>query len=109
MAVLLSGLPKIVQLPAGDEQFERRGRWVNLGDMVMLDHRRLVIRVMEKLPEAAGLELGALPDTDMPDRIAYAAKLQFGWVCQLVRDAIHQAVRDKTNRTRLFRGHFALA
>jgi hypothetical protein len=106
---LLSGLPEIVQLAASDRQFERRGRWVHLGDMVMPDQKRLVVRALEKLTAAAGLELGGMPDTDMPGRIAHAARYQFGWVCQLVRDAIHQALRDEKAPTQLLRGHFAMA
>ncbi|WP_187278429.1 ATP-binding protein [Methylobacterium sp. WL64] len=109
IAFVLSGLPGIKVLAQKDEQFERRSRWVHFPDVNIDTQRELVTNILVKLSEAAGLGLGAMTETDMPERIAHAANNRYGRICQLVAAAIHQALRAKKTQTELLRGHFALA
>lgn len=109
IAFVLSGLPCIRVLAQKDEQFERRSRWVHFPDVDIHTQRELVTDILNKLSEAAGLGLGSMPETDMPERIARAANYRYGRICQLVVAAIHQALRAKKPQTELLRGHFALA
>ncbi|WP_437871004.1 ATP-binding protein [Methylorubrum extorquens] len=109
VAFLLSGLPGIRVLAKKDEQFERRGNWVHFPDLKMPDEESLVVRILTKMSKAAGLGLGKMSETDMPKRIAHASNYRYARVCQLVRAAIHQALRAKDEPQELLRGHFALA
>ncbi|GAN51441.1 ATP-binding protein [Methylobacterium radiotolerans] len=109
VAFVLSGLPKIAALAKTDEQFERRAFWVDFPDVQMPAERKLVVRILRKLAEAGGLNIGSMGDTDMPERMARAARFRYARICQGVVAAIHVALRADPNATELRREHFALA
>ncbi|TNC11695.1 hypothetical protein FF100_18845 [Methylobacterium terricola] len=108
VAFVLSGLPSIRRIGMADRQYERRGRWVHLPRLRIPGQRNQVIRIMRDLSEAAGLGLGSLPETDMPERVAHAADYAFGRICKVVVNAIHEALHAP-NCNELLPGHFALA
>lgn len=109
VAFVLSGLPRIAALAKIDEQFERRAYWADFPDVQMPTERKLVVRILQKLSEAGGLNIGSMPDTDMPERMAHAARFRYARICQGVVAAIHAALRADPNATELRRDHFALA
>lgn len=109
VAFVLSGLPRISALAKLDEQFERRGFWVDFPDVDMATERKLVVRILRKLSEAAGLDIGSMADTDMPERMAHAGRYRYARICQGVAAAIHAALGADPDATKLDRGHFAQA
>jgi hypothetical protein len=109
VAFILSGLPSVIHLPIDDEQFERRGNYVHFTDVSMPDERGLVTRILSRMSEAGNLSAGALLDTDLPDRIAHAARYRYARICQVVLAAIHMALNDPKAAGRLSLTHFAKA
>jgi len=93
VAFLLSGLPRVAQLPINDEQFERRGAaFVHFTDVALPEERRLVTRILSKMGAAAELDVSPLLPTDLPERLAHAARYRYARICQVVLAAIHSAL-----------------
>jgi hypothetical protein len=107
VAFWLTGLPSVTELPLSDEQFERRGNFVHFPDVAMPDERKLVVRILRQLCEAGEITLGSLPEGDLPERIAHAARYRYARICQVVVAALHEALHG--NADVLLRDHFALA
>lgn len=107
VSFIMSGMPQTTELSRLDEQIERRGSFFILPPVSLPEERVLVTRVVEKLVHAAGLAAPGLTETDVPERIAHAARYQFGRIAQVVLAAIACALGR--GATVLDRGHFALA
>lgn len=109
ISFIMSGLPQTTDMARLDEQFERRAFMQHLPDIDMEDNseRKLVLNIVRKMAEAAEIECDAVLQSDIPDRIAHAAKYRYGRTTQVVFAAIHDAVRSSA--TALHRDHFARA
>ncbi|WP_199084551.1 ATP-binding protein [Bosea sp. ASV33] len=93
VAFLLSGLPGVAQLPLNDEQFERRGgAFIAFTDVKLPEERKLVTKILVKMCEAAGLGVSRLLETDLPERLAHAARYRYARICQITLEAIHAAL-----------------
>ena len=104
---VLTGLPDVLRLPLGDTQVERRENVTYFEGLRMPDERDLVIHIVERMSEAVGIEAGHLSSTDLPDRLARAARRQYARICQLVEGALQEAMHYE--RSALTVGHFAAA
>lgn len=110
VAFLLSGLPRVMKLPIGDEQFERRSAAaIHFTDIDMPNEKKLVIRILRKMAEAGGLAVDGLTETDLSDRLAHAANYRYARICQVVSAAIHAALAADPTTDRLTRLDFAKA
>ncbi len=107
VAFVFSGLPRITHLAGGDEQVERRGNFVRFDDVHMPDERDLVVKIIERLAEPVGLDVGHLveKESDLPGRLAHAANFRYARICQGVVAALQEALHWKN--ARLTVGHFA--
>lgn len=107
VSFVMSGMPEAARLAKFDEQIERRGEFLALPDIIMPDERPLVEKIISKMAEAAPIDCAAIMQSDVPERIAHAARYRFGRIAQVVLAGIEQAAqRDSTALTR---DHFALA
>lgn len=109
IAFVLSGLPQIARLPITDEQVERRNWIIDLPDLQLPAERKLVVRILKRMAGAVGMDVGGMPETDMPERMAHAARYRYARVCQGVAAAIRQALYIDPDASELTRHHFALA
>jgi hypothetical protein len=107
VSFILSGTPETDEIARLDEQFERRGTFMRLPDISMPGERVLVTKIMDAMAQKAELSLGELPKSDVPDRVAHAARYRYGRVTQVVLAAIHVAIRQSAQE--LSREHFAEA
>lgn len=109
ISFIMSGLPLTLDLARLDEQFERRAFMQHLPDINMENdaERKLVLNIIEQMSIAAELNCDAVLKSDIPDRLAHAAKYRYGRTAQAVLATIHHAVRH--NASTLHRDHFAHA
>lgn len=107
VAFVLSGLPQITRLPVTDQQVERRNRIVEFPDINMDTERKLVVRILNTMAKAVGMDVGNMPDTDMPERLAHAGRNRYARVCQGVAAAIEYALYADPEAKELTRRHFA--
>ncbi len=107
VSFVLSGLPIVDQIARLDEQFERRGTFVRLPNVSMPKERRLVEKILRNLAKAGSVDCEALIATDIPDRVAHAARYRYGRIAQIVVAALHVAFQQ--NEATLTRDHFAIA
>lgn len=106
---LLSGLPEVIEIPMDDTQFERRGNFVHFSPVVLPGERKLVLRILTDMAKPAKLSVEHLFETDLPERLAHAARYAFAWMCRITYAAIHEALRSKVPATALTLEHFAQA
>lgn len=104
---VFSGLPGVLELPLGDKQVERRENVTYFQGLQMPDERDLVINIVAEMSEAVGIDAEHLSKTDLPERLARAARCQYARVCQLVECALQEAMHYE--RSVLTVGHFAAA
>lgn len=97
VSLILSGLPRTAEIAKLDEQFEGRGAFFRLPDVDIETERKLVLEIIRQMADAAGLELGGLLESDVPERIAHGARYRYARICQIVLAGIHAALsRDGT-------------
>lgn len=107
VSFIMSGMPQTVELSRLDEQIERRGAYIEFPPISIPDELPLVVRILKKLVAAAELSPPDISGSDLPERIAHAARYQYGRVAQVIVAAIGIALdRDASELTR---EHFALA
>lgn len=104
---MFSGLPEVLGLPIADDQVERRGNFIRFADVAMPEERDLVLNILSRMGEAVGIASDHLAETDLPERLAFAARHRYARICQLVEGALQEALHWQ--RTRLTPGHFAAA
>lgn len=110
VAFLLSGLPRVAQLPLNDEQFERRGgAFIKFTDVKLPEERKLVTKILVKMSEAAGLSVSHLLETDLPERLAHSARYRYARICQVTLEAIHSALAADDHADELTLADFARA
>lgn len=110
VAFLLSGLPRVAQLPLNDEQFERRGGgFIAFTDVKLPQERKLVTKILVKMSEAGGLDVSRLLETDLPERLAHAARYRYARICQVTLKAIHTALAADDDPYELTFADFARA
>ncbi|GJD58091.1 ATP-binding protein [Methylobacterium dankookense] len=107
VAFVFSGLPEVLGLPIADDQVERRGNFIRFADVAMPEERDLVLNILSRMGEAVGIASDHLTETDLPERLAFAARHRYARICQLVEGALQEALHWQ--RTRLTPGHFAAA
>ncbi len=107
VAFVFSGLPDVLKLPVGDQQVERRGHFVGFADVEMPGERDLVLKILSEMGEPVGIGSDHLKETDLPERLAFAARYRYARICQLVEGALQEALHWQ--RTKLTPGHFAVA
>lgn len=107
VSFIMSGMPETVNLSRLDEQIERQSRFLALPDVSLPDERVLIEKIVTRMCKAAHLELGGTLQSDLPERIAHAARYRYGRIAQVVLAAIEQAILKDDGR--LSRDHFALA
>ncbi|TGQ73005.1 MULTISPECIES: ATP-binding protein [unclassified Mesorhizobium] len=107
VSFVMSGMPSITSLAKLDEQIERRARHLHLPDVVLPEERILILNVVAAMCEAAGLNSTKVLESDLPDRVAHAARYRYGRIAQVILAAIEQAASK--NAAALTRDHFALA
>lgn len=107
VAFVFSGLPRITNLAGGDEQVERRGNFIRFDDVQMPEERDLVVNIITRMAEPVGIDVEHLFRTDLPERLAHAARYRYARICQGVEAALQEALH--WNNTRLTVGHFASA
>lgn len=107
VSFIMSGMPETVNLSRLDEQIERRSRFLALPDVSLPGERVLIEKIVTRMCEAAHLELGGALQSDLPERIAHAARYRYGRIAQVVLAAIEQAILKDDGH--LSRDHFALA
>jgi len=106
ISFIMSGMPGTTELARLDEQIERRASFAFLPDISLPDERELVVRIIQQLSDVACLDAGDIISSDMPERIAHAAKYRYGRTAQVVVGAIQIAL-DHCDKT-LSRDHFAM-
>ncbi|MBB3952653.1 ATP-binding protein [Aureimonas jatrophae] len=95
ISFVLSGIPIATEIARTDEQIERRGRFLSYPslDLDVVADRRIVLDMIELLAvRQAELDIGGIPEGDLPDRIAHAANYEIGRVAQVIAGAIHKAL-----------------
>ncbi|MBN8974059.1 MAG: ATP-binding protein [Rhizobiales bacterium] len=107
ISIIMSGLPRTTEIARLDEQFERRGFFENLPDIDIDHERKLVLNILRDMAEAAGIDATSVLATDIPDRIAHAAKYRYGRTTQVVLATLQIAMKE--NAKALHRNHFANA
>ncbi|MCJ2109814.1 ATP-binding protein [Methylobacterium sp. E-025] len=107
IAFVFSGLPEVLGLPIGDDQVERRGNFIRFADVAMPEERDLVIDILSQMGDPVGIASDHLAATDLPERLAFAARHRYARICQLVEGALQEALHWK--KARLTTGHFAVA
>ncbi|AZO23550.1 hypothetical protein EJ070_24655 [Mesorhizobium sp. M1E.F.Ca.ET.045.02.1.1] len=107
VSFLMSGMPGITALGKLDRQIERRSRHLHLPGVTLPGERILVLNIVTAMCEAAGLNHGAVTESDLPDRIAHVARYQYGRIAQVVLAGIEQAAFREAST--LTREHFAHA
>jgi hypothetical protein len=109
VSFVMSGMPEITKITKMDEQFERRHTPLSLPDLDPADpdERALVIRITCEMCDAAGLDPTEAISSDLPDRIAHAARYRYGRVAQTVLAGIQQAATKRS--AKLTRNHLAQA
>lgn len=107
VAFVFSGLPEVLGLPVGDQQVERRGNFIGFADVAMPDERDLVLNILSEMGEPVGIASDHLKETDLPERLAFAARYRYARICQLVEGALQEALHWQ--KPRLTPGHFAVA
>lgn len=107
VSFIMSGMPETTELARLDEQIERRGYFFDLPDIELPENRALVLKIINKSVEAAGLQSDNVVHSDLPERITHAARYRFGRITQVMLEAIQVAL--KQGATHLSREHFAHA
>jgi len=110
VSFLLSGMPRTTELIRRDTQTERRQFVFDLPRVDVEEERVLIERIIERMCEVAKVGVGEVIDSDIPDRIAHAARYQYGRISQVVFAALHAALNEKLEGKKvLTRDHFAQA
>lgn len=107
VSFILSGTPETTEIARLDEQFERRGKFLSLPDVAMPEERVLVERLIRAMAGAIDMSTERLINSDVPDRIAHAARYRYGRIAQVILSGIHVAIRK--GAMELTREHFARA
>jgi hypothetical protein len=107
VSFVLSGLPVTDKIAELDEQFERRGMFVRLPDVRMPEELPLVEMIVREMAQAGAIDCRWLLATDMPERIAHAARYRYGRIAQVTLAALQVAFQR--NDEELARDHFAAA
>lgn len=107
VSFLMSGMPRTTELSRLDEQIERRHFATYLPGLEMPDSVGLVIAIIQEMCSAAGLGFKRAIAGDLPERVAHAARYQYGRVTQVTLAGIHSALQRGDGE--LTRTHFALA
>lgn len=107
VAFVFSGLPEVMKVPGDDEQVERRGDFTYFTDVSIDDERDLVENIMDMMAKPVGIDVADLIRSDLPERLAHAARYRYARICQLVLSAIHEALHQR--RVTLTHAHFARA
>jgi hypothetical protein len=107
VSFLMSGLPGITSLAKLDEQIERRARHLPLPDVHLPEERVLILKIVRAMCEAAGFDANSVLESDLPERIAHAARYRYGRIAQVILAAIEQAAYRTSSA--LTRDHFAHA
>lgn len=110
VSFLLSGMPRTTELIRRDQQTERRQFVFELPRVDIEEERVLVERIIERMCGTAKIAVGDVIDSDIPERIAHAARYQYGRITQVVFAALHVALNEKVEGEKvLTRDHFAQA
>lgn len=109
VSFVMSGMPDITKIAKMDEQFERRHIPLALPDLDPADpdERELVIRITKEMCDAAGMDPTGATQSDVPERIAHAARYRYGRVAQTVLAGIQHAATRRSSQ--LTRNHLAQA
>ncbi len=107
VSFIMSGMPETTELARLDEQIERRGYYLELPDIELPESRALVLKIIRKLADTAGLHSDSVVNSDLPERIVHAARYRFGRITQVMLEAIQVALNQED--TNLNREHFAYA
>ncbi|WP_292669753.1 TniB family NTP-binding protein [Mesorhizobium sp.] len=109
VSFVMSGMPEITKIAQLDEQFERRHMPLPLPDVDPShpEERDLVIRITKEMCEAAHIDPTQAIQSDIPERIAHAARYRYGRITQVVLAGIQQAARKRS--TALTRNFLARA
>ncbi len=100
VSFILSGKPELNNLIVHDDQAERRSFSLVLDALDPEADRDLIVKIIKKHCDAAGLGHEAFVNSDMPERIAHAANHQFGRICEVVILGIHVAILRNTKEER---------
>jgi len=104
---ILSGTPETTEIARLDQQFERRGKFLFLSDIAMPEEKALVDRMIREMAGAIGMATDRLIASDVPERVAHAARYRYGRIAQMVLAGIQVAIHKGANE--LVRDHFAYA
>lgn len=104
---ILSGTPETTEIARLDQQFERRGKFLFLSDITMPEEKALVDRMIREMAGAIGMATDRLIASDVPERVAHAARYRYGRIAQMVLAGIQVAIHKGANE--LVREHFAYA
>ncbi|MBB3998356.1 ATP-binding protein [Aureimonas pseudogalii] len=107
VSFILSGMPETNELAIKDEQIERRNWFFTLEDVDMPDERHLVIKIISELAGSVSINATEVSASDVPDRVAHAARYRYGRIAQVVLSAIHVALTK--GAVALERNHFVEA
>lgn len=107
ISFILSGTPETTEIARLDQQFERRGRFLFLTDITFPQEKGLVIRMIREMAGAIGMSTDSLIASDVPERIAHAARYRYGRIAQVVLAGIQVAIHKRA--AELTREHFAYA
>lgn len=104
---VFSGLPEIMELARKDKQVDKRGDYTAFTDVAMPDESDFVLKIVTEMAQAAELDTAELVKGDFLARLAHAADLAYGRICQLVLTAVQEALHKNTGTLDI--GHFARA
>jgi len=108
LSFILSGTPETTEIARLDQQWERRGSdFLPLTDVRMPEEKVLVDRMIRAMTGAIDMSSDRLIASDVPERIAHAARYRYGRIAQVILSAVHVAIHK--GATELTREHFAYA
>lgn len=107
ISFIMSGMPETTNLSLLDEQFERRGRYLFLPDVNIDEEMVLVENILRRLSQAAGIDCEHIIASDIPERIAHAARYRYGRIAKFTIEGLMVALKRKSPA--LTREHFARA
>lgn len=105
ISFIMTGMPETTELCRMDEQIERRASFVELPDVALPAERKLVERIISRLCSAGALGAQQVIESDLPERIAHAARYRYGRITQITIAAIQTALRMESSA--LTAEHFA--
>jgi len=105
IALIVSGMPNVVDLMRPDRQLARRCTWIEFEALTLASHRRMLASFIQQLCERAGLAIADDEIIRVVPRMLHAGCYQLGVTAEEIHAAIRASLRAGAKDLRL--DHFA--